>query len=73
MVRRSENIATNVVIPSQHKEMLQFLSRETRITQSEYLREAVADLLEKYRDVFKGSPFDTGKAARGRGRKGLAP
>lgn len=73
MVRRSENVATNVVIPLRHKEMLQYLSGQTRITQSEYLREAVADLLEKYRDVFKGSPFETRRQGRGRGSKGLTP
>ena len=31
-------------------ETLQDLSRETRIRQSEYLREAIGDLLEKYED-----------------------
>ena len=58
MERRPANVATNVVIPKKHKQMLQFLSKRTRITQSEYLREAVADLLEKYRDEFKNTRFD---------------
>ncbi|MBS1153024.1 MAG: hypothetical protein H6Q89_4722 [Myxococcaceae bacterium] len=31
-------------------ETLKDLSRETRIRQSEYLREAIGDLLEKYED-----------------------
>lgn len=31
-------------------EMLKELSKETRIRQSEYLREAITDLLEKYHD-----------------------
>ena len=31
-------------------ETLKELSRETRIRQSEYLREAIGDLLEKYED-----------------------
>lgn len=31
-------------------DMLKDLSRETRIRQSEYLREAIGDLLEKYED-----------------------
>jgi predicted DNA-binding protein len=31
-------------------ETLKDLSRETRIRQSEYLREAISDLLEKYDD-----------------------
>lgn len=29
-------------------ELLKGLSRETRVRQSEYLREAISDLLEKY-------------------------
>ncbi len=31
-------------------DMLKELSKETRIRQSEYLREAIGDLLEKYQD-----------------------
>jgi predicted DNA-binding protein len=31
-------------------EILKDLSRETRIRQSEYLREAISDLLEKYEE-----------------------
>jgi predicted DNA-binding protein len=31
-------------------EILKDLSKETRIRQSEYLREAIGDLLEKYED-----------------------
>jgi predicted DNA-binding protein len=31
-------------------ETLKDLSRQTRIRQSEYLREAISDLLEKYED-----------------------
>jgi predicted DNA-binding protein len=31
---------------------LKELSKETRIRQSEYLREAISDLLEKYEDRF---------------------
>ena len=34
---------------------LKDLSRSTRIRQSEYLREAIADLLEKYDDEFEDS------------------
>ena len=68
MGHRSDNVATNVMIPRNHKEMLQFLSRRTRITQSEYLREAVADLLEKYRKVFKGTRYAS--ELRQKGRKG---
>ena len=66
MDSRSENVATNVVIPRRHKEMLEHLSKVTRITQSEYLREAVADLLVKYRDVFHGTSYakPSGKGSR---------
>ncbi len=31
-------------------DLLKDLSRETRIRQSEYLREAISDLIEKYED-----------------------
>jgi len=61
MERRRESVATNVVIPKIHKQMLQHLSKRTRITQSEYLREAVADLLEKYQSEFKNTRFDKDK------------
>lgn len=61
MERRPANVATNVVIPKIHKQMLQLLSKRTRITQSEFLREAVADLLEKYKSEFKNTRFDPDK------------
>ena len=32
-------------------ELLKDLSRQTRVRQSEYLREAISDLLEKYTDT----------------------
>ncbi len=66
MRERQNNVATNVVIPRRHKEMLQLLSRNTRITQSEYLREAVEDLLTKYRKEFEGTPYATTKRRRTR-------
>ncbi len=50
--------ATNVVIPVQYKEMLRFLSNKTRIRQSEYIREALRDVLIKYRKEFVGSSFE---------------
>ena len=64
MDRRSANVATNVVISKEHKQKLQLLSKKTRITQSEYLREAVADLLEKYNEEFEGTRFDTKKKTK---------
>ena len=37
-------------IPKPRLEQLKQLSRKTRVRQSEYLREAIADLLMKYQD-----------------------
>ena len=51
-------IAINGLVPLRDRRMLQFLSRQTRVPQSEYLREAIRDLLRKYRDAFDGSEFD---------------
>lgn len=50
--------AINGLIPLRDRRKLQFLSRRTRVPQSEYLREAIRDLLGKYRDVFEDSPFE---------------
>ncbi len=43
---------TSVVFRLQREKLdaLKDLSKETRIRQSEYLREAISDLLEKYED-----------------------
>jgi len=49
----NENPRLTSVVFRLHKdrlETLKDLSRETRIRQSEYLREAIGDLLEKYED-----------------------
>ncbi len=54
----SKLVATNVLIPQAHKDALKALSRKTRITQSEYLREAVADLLKKYETILAREPFE---------------
>jgi len=66
MDRQTELVATNILIPKAHKEMLSLLSRNTRITQSVYMREALADLLEKYKAEFKGTRFDPDRKKRGR-------
>jgi len=50
--------AINGLVPVNDRRMLQFLSRRTRVPQSEYLREAIRDLLRKYRDAFEGSPYE---------------
>lgn len=51
-------VAINGLIPVRDRQKLQFLSRRTRVPQSEYLREAIRDLLGKYRDTFDESPFE---------------
>ena len=51
-------VAINGLIPTRDRQKLQFLSRRTRVPQSEYLREAIRDLLGKYRDAFDESPFE---------------
>lgn len=50
--------AINGLIPVRDRRKLQFLSRRTRVPQSEYLREAIRDLLRKYEDAFEGSAFE---------------
>ncbi len=46
--RESPEVATHVLVPVSTAEKLRELSKKTRITQSEFLREAVEDLLKKY-------------------------
>ncbi|XXF80804.1 ribbon-helix-helix domain-containing protein [Myxococcaceae bacterium GXIMD 01537] len=41
-------VSTHVLVPEEQVQKLRELSRRTRIAQSEYLREAVEDLLAKY-------------------------
>lgn len=41
-------VATHVLVPEEHAERLRKLAAKTRVNQSEYLREAVDDLLSKY-------------------------
>lgn len=43
-------VATHVLVPAEHADRLRRLAARTRVNQSEYLREAVEDLLSKYRD-----------------------
>ena len=44
----SDVVSTHVLVPEEQVQKLRELSRRTRIAQSEYLREAVEDLLSKY-------------------------
>ena len=43
-----EVVSTHVLVAEDQVEKLRELSRRTRVAQSEYLREAVDDLLRKY-------------------------
>ena len=43
-----EVVSTHVLVAEDQVEKLRDLSRRTRVAQSEYLREAVDDLLNKY-------------------------
>lgn len=45
---KSDVVSTHVLVEEQQVEQLRELSRRTRIAQSEFLREAVDDLLTKY-------------------------
>ena len=44
----AEVVSTHVLVAEEQVQKLRELSRRTRIAQSEYLREAVEDLLSKY-------------------------
>lgn len=46
--KEGEVVSTHVLVEQEKVDRLRELSRRTRIAQSEYLREAVDDLLEKY-------------------------
>ena len=45
---KTEVVSTHVLVEQNKVDALRELSRRTRIAQSEYLREAVDDLLNKY-------------------------
>lgn len=46
--KEDEVVSTHVLVAEDQVEKLRELSRRTRVAQSEYLREAVDDLLAKY-------------------------
>jgi len=46
-----DEVATHVLVPVNVAEKLRELARKTRVRQSEYLREAVIDLLSKYQST----------------------
>ena len=45
---KTDVVSTHVLVEQEKVDMLREHSKRTRIAQSEYLREAVDDLLEKY-------------------------
>jgi hypothetical protein len=47
-------VSTHVLVAEDQVEKLRELSRRTRVAQSEYLREAVDDLLAKYHKAGNG-------------------
>ncbi len=51
---KSEVVSTHVLVEQEKVEKLRELSKRTRIAQSEYLREAVDDLLTKYTKLNEG-------------------
>ena len=52
-------VSTHVLVPEEQVQKLRELARRTRIHQSEYLREAVDDLLGKYG---RGTPTEEGQS-----------
>ena len=46
--RGDDVVSTHVLVAEEQVEKLRELSRRTRVAQSEYLREAIDDLLTKY-------------------------
>jgi hypothetical protein len=43
-----QTVSTHVLVDAQQLERLRALARKTRVSQNDYLREAVQDLLTKY-------------------------
>ena len=51
--REEKVVSTHVLVAEEQVGRLRELSRRTRVAQSEYLREAVDDLLVKYTEVLE--------------------
>jgi len=64
MEKTADEVATHVLVPNAVAERLRELAKKTRVTQSEYLREAVADLLKKYQAADEPGASE-GKQANG--------
>lgn len=53
--KEERTVSTHVLVAEEQVERLRDLSRRTRVAQSEYLREAVDDLLVKYGEQVAGA------------------
>ena len=65
MKESMDEVATHVLVPMSIAEQLRELARKTRVTQSEYLREAVTDLLAKYQQAVSGATPENGDGIHG--------
>jgi len=65
MKETTDEVATHVLVPVDIAERLRLLARKTRITQSEYLREAVSDLLAKYQAALADAEPSNGDGTNG--------
>jgi Ribbon-helix-helix domain len=50
-IEKNPVVSTHVLVEQEQVELLRELSKRTRVAQSEYLREAVDDLLSKYQKL----------------------
>jgi hypothetical protein len=58
ITRETPFVPTTIMVPAHYKKMLRYLSDKTRIRQSEFMREAIRDLLIKYRGEFNRSEYE---------------
>ena len=65
-----DEVATHVLVPMSVAERLKDLAKKTRVTQSEYLREAVADLLKKYQQEQERAAAAAAGASEGEATNG---
>jgi len=61
----ADEVATHVLVPMSIAERLKDLAKKTRVTQSEYLREAVSDLLKKYEEEAANEGMREGDGTNG--------
>ena len=61
----ADEVAPHVLVPTSIADRLKDLAKKTRVTQSEYLREAVADLLKKYEEQAANQGMREGDGTNG--------